>query len=86
MSEDGHSTEMGQPPVTFTIDGVEFTMDDRRQTAADLLQLAEVDPDDHDLARVVGQDVEQKFSDDEEIQLTPDAKFITIFTEATPVV
>lgn len=86
MSKEAQSAENGQPPVTFTIDGVEFTTDDRRQTAADLLQLAEVDPDDHDLARIVGQDVEQKFADADEIQLTPDAKFVTIFTGATPVV
>lgn len=86
MSDEVQSTENGQPPVTFTIDGVEFTTDDRRQPAADLLQLAEVDPTEHDLARVVGQDVEQTFADDDEIQLTPDATFITVFTGATPVV
>lgn len=86
MSPENSGTENGQPPVTFTIDGVEFTTDDRRQRAADLLSLADVNPDDHDLARVVGQDVERRFADSDEVQLTPGAKFVTIFTGATPVV
>lgn len=78
--------DKGQPSVTFTIDGVEYTVDDRRQPARALLGLADVDPGDHDLARVVGQgQVDHQFSDDEEVQITPGAKFITIFTGSTPV-
>lgn len=80
-------TQGGQPPVTFTIDGVEYSTDDRRQTAAQLLSLAGVDPADHDLARVLGQgQVERRFADDDEVQITPAARFITIFTGSTPVV
>lgn len=83
---DTDSTDTGQPPVTFTIDGEEFSTDDRRQTAADLLTLAGVDPEDHDLAQVVGQGERREFDNTEEIQLRPDAKFITVFNGPTPVV
>lgn len=86
MSSD-KAAKGGQPPVTFTIDGVEYTSTDRRQTAAQLLALAGVNPADHDLARVVGQgQVDKRFDDNEEVQLTPGAKFVSIFTGPTPVV
>ncbi len=80
------SLEGGKPPVTFSIDGVEFTTDDRRHTAAQLLALAGLDPADYDLARVVGQgQVEKAFADDQEIQITPGARFVSVFTGPTPV-
>lgn len=80
-------TENSQPPITITIDGVQYTVDDRRQTAAQLLSLAGVDAVTHDLARVLGQgQVEKQFDDNEEIQLTPEAVFVSIFTGPTPVV
>lgn len=76
-----------QPSVTFTIDGVEYSSMDRRQTAAQLLALAGVNPADHDLARVLGQGkVEKPLEDNDEVQLTPGAKFVSIFTGPTPVV
>jgi hypothetical protein len=76
----------GPPPITFSIDGVDFTTDDRRQTAAELLQLAGLSPEDHDLARLAGNSgVEHRFEDDDEIQITPRARFISIFTGSTPV-
>ena len=76
-----------QPAVTFTIDGVEHSSTDRRQTAAQLLALAGVDPTDHNLARILGQgQVEKQFEDNEEVQLTPGARFVSIFTGPTPVV
>jgi len=81
------NTDKGQPPVAFTIDGVEYTAHDRRQAASELLLLGGLDPTDHDLARVLGQgQVEQAYSDDEEIQITPGARFVSIFTGPTPVV
>lgn len=83
----GPGVEHGQPDVTFTIDGVEFTSDDRRQTAAELLTLAGLNPADHDLARVVGQgNVDKQFEDDEDIQITPGASYVSIFDGPTPVV
>lgn len=76
----------GPPSVTFTIDGVEYTTDDRRQTAADLLALAGVDRADHDLHQIVGNGQAKGFGDEEEIQITPGARYITVFTGTTPVV
>ena len=78
--------EMGQPPVTFTIDGIAFSIEDRRQNAGQLLTLAGVDPADHDLGRVVGQGQVEQFADQDEIQVTPGANFVSIFTGSTPVV
>lgn len=87
MSARSDAAGSGQPPVTFTIDGVEFSTHDRRQTAAALLLLAGLDPAGHDLARLLGEgEVERRFADDDEIQLTPGARFISIFTGPTPVV
>lgn len=87
MNEKHEANGGGQRPVSFTIDGVEFTTRDRRQTAAALLVLAGLDPADHDLARVLGQgQVERRFADEDEMQLTPGARFISIFTGSTPVV
>ena len=87
MPEHPASPGGGQPPVTFSIDGVEFTTDERRQTAAQLLRLAGLDPADYDLARVVGQgQVEKAFPDNQEIQITPAARFVSVFTGPTPVV
>ena len=80
-------TENSQPAITITIDGVQYTVENRRQTAAELLSLAEVDATTHDLARVLGQgQVEKQFDDNEEIQLTPGAVFVSIFSGPTPVV
>ena len=76
----------GGPSVTFTIDGVEYTTDDWRQTAADLLCLAGVDPKDHDLGLVGPQGAVRKFPDDQEIRITPGERFVTVFTGTTPVV
>ena len=87
MNTNHDANDGGQPPVAFTIDGVEFTTDNRRQTAAELLSLAGLDPEDHDLARVLGQgQVERTFADNEEIQITPGARFVSVFTGPTPVV
>ena len=75
-----------QPNVTFTIDGVEFSLAERKQTAKALLAMAGLDPTDHDLARVTGQgEVEHRFHDEDEIQLVPKGRYISIFTGPTPV-
>lgn len=81
------STDQGQPDVTFTVDGVTFTTSKRKLTATQLLELAGVDSEDHDLARVVGKGkIEKRHADDDVIQLTPGAAFVSIFTGSTPVV
>lgn len=80
-------SEQNQPMVTFTVDGDEYTTNDRRQTAAEWLALAGVSSDEHDLARILGHgEVERRFSDGDDIQLTPGAAFVSIFSGSTPVV
>lgn len=87
MTEREKNSGNGQPPVTITIDGVEHTVEDRRQTAAELLALAGVSAEDHDLARVLGHgQVEKRFADTDVVQLAPGARFVSIFTGSTPVV
>jgi hypothetical protein len=76
----------GQPPVTFTLVGVEYTVDDRRQPAAEVLRLAGLDPTDYDLLRVVGKDNEKRYKDQEEVQLVPGGRYLSFFTGSTPVV
>lgn len=84
MHDEG--TKHGPAQVTFTIDGAEYTVEDRRQSAGELLSLAGLDPGDHDLAKVLGHgEVEKRYKDSDTIQLTPRAVFVSIYTGATPV-
>ncbi|MGH2554518.1 MAG: multiubiquitin domain-containing protein [Actinomycetota bacterium] len=85
MSKDNEKPK-GQPPVTFTLDGVEYTVEDRRQPAADILRLAGLDPADYDLIRIVGQGQEKRYQDQEEVQLVPGGQYVSMFTGPTPVV
>jgi hypothetical protein len=78
--------DRNQPPVTFTLDGVEYTVADRRQLAADVLRLAGLDPADYDLLRVVGKGKEKRFGDQEEVELVPGGQYLSLFTGPTPVV
>lgn len=80
------SEEQGPPPVTFTLDGVEHTSDDRRMPAADALRnFGGLDPEDYDLVRVVGQGQEQRFHDNDEVQLVPGGRYVSLFTGSMPV-
>jgi hypothetical protein len=81
-----NSTTRGQPPVTFTLDGVAYTVEDRRQPAADVLRLAGLDPADYDLLRVVGKGPDQRYHDQQEVQLVPGGRYLSFFTGSTPVV
>lgn len=78
--------ERGQPPVTFTLDGVEYTTEDRRQPARDILRLAGLDPADYDLLRVVGKGEERRYHDNETVELVPEGQYLSLFTGPTPVV
>ena len=72
--------------VTFAIDGVAHTTDKPRQAAADLLRLAGVDPTDHELGRVDPRGKVTRIPDDEEVDIAPGDRFVTIFTGTTPIV
>ena len=75
-----------QPDVSFTIDGAPYSTSERKQTAKALLTLAGLDPGDHDLARITGKgEVEHRFHDEDEVQLVPNGKYISVFTGSTPV-
>ena len=83
----GNGNRKGQPPVTFTLDGVEYTVEDRRQPAAEVLRLAGLDPADYDLLRVAGKgDEEKRYHDQEDVQLVPHGRYLSFFTGSTPVV
>ena len=78
---------MSQPDVAFQIDGVEYQRADRSATAAELIVLAGLDPESHDLIRLAGaSEQEKRLSDTTMVQLTPGARFMTVFTGPTPVV
>ena len=78
--------DQGQPPVTFTLDGVERTSSNRRMPAADVLRdFGGLDPSDYDLVRVVGDGNEQRFGDSDEVQLVPGGRYASLFTGAMPV-
>lgn len=78
--------DKGQPPVTFTLDGVEQSSQERKMPAADLLRdIGGLDPADYDLIRIVGDGNEQRFRDADEVQLVPDGRYVSLFTGAMPV-
>lgn len=82
----GKPEEKGQPPVTFTLDGVEHSSQDRKMSAADVLRnFGGLDPADYDLIRVVGGGNEQRFGDTDEVQLVPGGRYVSLFTGAMPV-
>jgi hypothetical protein len=78
--------EQGPPPLTFTLDGTEYTSDDRRMPAADVLRnFGGLDPADYDLVRVVGQGQEQRFHDQDDVELVPGGRYVSLFTGSMPV-
>ncbi len=78
--------DKAQPPVAFTLDGVERSTEDRKMSAADVLRnFGGLDPADYDLVRVVGDGKEQRFADSDEVQLVLGGKYVSLFTGAMPV-
>ena len=69
-------------PIPFTIDGESFNADQLpsgRVTAADLLRLAGLDPANNDLGeRLKDQPDPKKYDDDEVVEITKDAVFVSI--------
>jgi hypothetical protein len=65
--------------VTFTIDGRPFTIDDPKQTAAALLQLAGLDPAGYDLGEVrPGNPEPKRFKDDQPVHVHNGDMFVSI--------
>ena len=71
--------------ITFFIDGVEYSTEDRHQTAEELLSLAGLDAANHDLAELKGKEIRKHYKDAAEVHLAPNARFVSIFTGSTPV-
>ena len=66
--------------IPFTIDGQHFSTDDLSQRASALLRLAGLDPAIFDLGELLGKERPQtkRFADDETVNITKDARFISI--------
>ena len=72
--------ETSRRRIPFTIDGQPFSTDDLSQRASALLRLAGLDPAIFDLGELVGKERPQtkRFADDETVNITKDARFISI--------
>jgi hypothetical protein len=78
--------ENDQPTVTelhkrveFSIDGKAYSTTVRRQSAADLLRLAGLDPGRYDLGRLHGHhEHPSRFRDDEIVEIHPGDRFVSI--------
>ena len=72
--------EPNRRQIPFTIDGQPFSTDDLSQRASELLRLAGLDPAIFDLGELVGKERPQtkRFADDETVDITKDARFISI--------
>lgn len=71
-----------RPPVEFTIDGEPFSTDDHQQTAAELLHLADLEPGQYDLARLLPNDKPQPFGDSDDVTIRPGDCFVSKRTSA----
>ncbi len=72
--------------IKFTIDGEEFETQDRRQPARSLLRLAGLDPSNYDLGELEGHSPKPKvFHDDQEVEIRPGSRFVSIRTGPAPV-
>ena len=78
------TTEFNADPsrrsITFTIDGEYYTTDDISQRAADILRLADLNPDTYDLGELIGKERPEtkRFKDGELVEIEKDARFISI--------
>ena len=77
---DSTKLELNRRQIPFTIDGQPFSTDDLSQPASALLRLAGLDPAIFDLGELVGKERPQtkRFADDETVNVTKDARFISI--------
>jgi hypothetical protein len=78
--------DQGQPPIGFTLDGVEHTSPVRRLIAGEVLQkFGGLNPADYDLIRIEGQGHEQRYKASDEIELVPGGRYVSFFTGPMPV-
>ena len=66
--------------IPFTIDGQPYTTDNISQKASALLRLAGLDPANYDLGELQNKDqpTPKRFVDDETVEITKDAVFVSI--------
>jgi hypothetical protein len=76
---------VAKPPVTFTLDGIQHTVEERRQTAGAVLRLGGLNPADYDLLKVVGQGKDERYQDDQVVEIVPHGRYLSFFTGPTPV-
>ena len=82
---DSDNKDIHRRLIPFTIDGILFEVEDRTQSAADLLRLAGLDPAAFDLAVVPKEGPRRKpFEDDEIVTIHKDEQFVSI-RESAPV-
>jgi hypothetical protein len=68
-----------QHRVPITIDGRPYEVEGGPHlTAADLLQLAGLDPSGYDLAEVLGHGVVRTYRDDEVVDVRPGERFVSV--------
>ena len=75
---------MGKETIEFYIDKEKFTIDNEKQTAAELLKLAKEDPAETTLVLKLGNDLE-KFKDDDDVILKNGMQFVVFHDGPTPV-
>jgi Multiubiquitin len=68
--------------VRFTIDGQQFAVDDRNQTAAQILALVGFDAATYDLAEIKKNGQVHKLQDNQTVHLEDGEEFITVRQEA----
>ena len=64
--------------VTFTIDGEPFTVDEKHESAAELLRSAGLDPAQYDLAEIKQNGETKTFADDHEITVKDGDEFVSV--------
>jgi hypothetical protein len=69
--------------IEFSVDGEDFTTNERRLTAAQILQLAGLDPATHYLTLVRGKK-QQRLANDEVVEMHDGLRFVSASTEPTP--
>lgn len=76
----------GQPTVEFTLDGTDYTSQDRGMPAASVLStFGGLNPQNYDLIRVVGQGQEHRYKDTDDVELVPHGRYVSLFTGSMPV-